>query len=129
MENYLDVANDPMLWVLSFPLVIIVAILAISFTQKAKKVAPLVGLTKEEQKVAFRAGAISAIGPALGVFIVMLGLISQIGGPLAWQRLSVIGAAPTELTAAEMAAAAFDKSLTSADYGLIEFSNTTWVSL
>ncbi|NLJ99551.1 MAG: DUF5058 family protein, partial [Tissierellia bacterium] len=47
--------------------------------------------------------------------------------PLAWMRLSIIGAAPTELAAAEMAAKGMGKTLTSPDYGLMEFANATWV--
>ena len=51
---------------------------------------------------AFKIGLISAIGPACGVFIVMVGLMASIGGPMAWLRLSIIGAAATELSAATM---------------------------
>ena len=51
-------------------------------------------------------GLISAIGPALGVFIVMVGLMASIGGPMAWLRLSIIGAAATELSAANIGAEA-----------------------
>lgn len=68
-------------------------------------------------------GLTSAIGPALGVFVVMLGLMSAIGGPIAWQRLSIIGAAPTELTAATMAAQAQGLELGGQGYGLINFAN------
>lgn len=101
--------------------------LAITYSHRARKVGPLVELSSAEQKRAFRTGAISAIGPALGVFVVMLGLMSKIGGPLAWQRLSIIGAAHTELTAAEMAAQAMDKTLDSPDYNLINYANACWV--
>lgn len=127
MNSYLTYANDPVLWLLSLPLVVIVGALAISYSTKVKKVSPLVNLTPEDQKKAFRTGAISAIGPALGVFVVMLGLISKIGGPLAWQRLSVIGAAHTELTAAEMAAQAMGTTLDSPDYNLVNYANACWV--
>lgn len=72
-------------------------------------------------------GLTSAIGPALGVFVVMLGLMSAIGGPIAWQRLSIIGAAPTELTAATMAAQAQGLELGGQGYGLINFANASWV--
>ena len=34
----------------------------------------------------------------------MVGLMSVIGAPMAWMRLAVIGAAPTELTAATVGA-------------------------
>ncbi|MDD7363054.1 MAG: DUF5058 family protein [Peptoniphilus sp.] len=127
MSSYLDYANDPVLWLMSLPLVLIVGALAITYSRRAKKVGSLVDLSSEEQVKAFRTGAISAIGPALGVFVVMLGLMSKIGGPLAWQRLSIIGAAHTELTAAEMAAQAMGTTLDSPDYNLVNYANACWV--
>ena len=56
--------------------------------------------------VAVENGVISAIGPAAGVFIVMVGLMASIGGPMSWLRLSIIGAAATELSAATFGAQA-----------------------
>lgn len=127
MDNYLNVANHWMLWASTMPVVALVAIQAVIFVGRARKAAPIVGLTEAETNKAFRVGMTSAIGPALAVFVVMLGLMAAIGGPLAWQRLSVIGAAPTELTAATMAAQAQGLDLGGPGYGLINFANATWV--
>lgn len=127
MKEYLNIANHPLLWLSAMPIAILVVIQAIIFIKRAYASAPIVGLTKEEANKAFKIGAVSAIGPAMGVFVVMLGLMAVIGGPLAWMRLSIIGAAPTELAAAGMAAKAMGKELTSPDYGLMEFANATWV--
>ena len=127
MENYLDVANSTALWLSVIPVLVVCLAQAYIFSKKAIQSAPLVGLSKEDTRKAFKVGATSAIGPALGVFVVMLGLMAVIGGPLAWQRLAIIGAAPTELAASGMAAKAFGKDLTSPDYGMIEFANATWV--
>lgn len=127
MKEYLNVANSPLLWASAIPITVLVVIQAIIFIKRAYTSAHLVDLTKEEANKAFKVGALSAIGPAMGVFVVMLGLMAVIGGPLAWMRLSIIGAAPTELAAANMAAKAMGKELTSANYGLMEFANATWV--
>lgn len=127
MENYLNVANGIWIWIACIPVVLIVALQAVIFVKKARQAAPLVGMTSEEVNRAFRLGLTSAIGPALGVFVVMLGLMSAIGGPIAWQRLSIIGAAPTELTAATMAAQAQGLELGGQGYGLINFANASWV--
>ena len=59
------------------------------------------------------------IGPALGVFIVMVGLMASIGGPMAWLRLSIIGAAATELSAANIGAEACGVTLGTEQYTLI----------
>lgn len=127
MKEYLEVANSPLLWMSAIPIAILVVIQAVIFTKRAFASAKLVELSQEEARKAFRVGAVSAIGPAMGVFVVMLGLMAVIGGPLAWMRLSIIGAAPTELAAAEMAAKAMGKQLTSANYGLLDFANAAWV--
>ena len=127
MKEYLSVANSPLLWMSVMPITVLVIIQAIIFAKRAYASLNSAELTKEEANKAFKIGAVSAIGPAMGVFVVMLGLMAVIGGPLAWMRLSIIGAAPTELAAATMAAKAMGKDLTSPDYGLMEFANATWV--
>ncbi len=125
--NYINIANSKALWMSCIPVVLIVAFQAIVFTKKAMDSGHLVDLTPHDARKAFKAGAVSAIGPALGVFVVMLGLMSVIGAPLAWQRLAIIGAAPTELAAANMSAKAMNIELSSPEYSLMHFSNAAWV--
>ncbi|MDU6553063.1 DUF5058 family protein [Finegoldia magna] len=127
MKEYLNVANSAILWLSTMPVAVAVVVQAFIFYKKAKKAGPIVGLSDEEANRAFKIGATSAIGPALGVFVVMLGLMAVIGGPLAWMRLSIIGAAPTELAASQMAAQAQGINLTSPDYNILNFANATWV--
>ncbi|NME65263.1 DUF5058 family protein [Clostridium cadaveris] len=100
----LHIANKPIFWVLCSITVIITIIQAVIFTRLARKTANTIGVPKSTCDKAFKTGMISSIGPSIGVFIVMVGLMSTIGGPLSWLRLSVIGAAPTELTAAKIGA-------------------------
>ena len=76
------------------------------FVRLAKKTAGDSALDPDISKRAFKIGMVSAIGPSCGVFIVMVGLMSAIGAPMSWMRLSVIGAAPTELAAATNGATA-----------------------
>lgn len=127
MTDYLQTANSIWMWIAAVPITVVVVIQAIIFYKRAMDSAKLVDLSMDDAKRAFKVGAVSAIGPAMGVFVVMLGLMSAIGGPLAWMRLSIIGAAPTELAAAEMAAKGMGTTMGGADYGLIEFSNAAWV--
>lgn len=127
MNNVREVSNSLPIWLSVVPVVIAVLCEAIIFTKKAKKAGKLVDLSEEDSKRAFRVGATAAIGPSLGVFIVMLGLMSAIGAPISWQRLSIIGAAPTELAAANMAAKAQNVTLGSDTYNLVNFANAAWV--
>jgi len=126
MKEYLKIANDPILWLMCLPVIIVVAIQAIIFSKKASQAASSVELTKKEAKTAFRIGAVSAIGPAVAVFVVMLGMMAVVGGPMTWLRLSIIGAAPTELAASTMGATAMGVEFGGEDYGVLEYANSVW---
>ncbi|WP_353093095.1 DUF5058 family protein [Tissierella praeacuta] len=126
MKEYLKVANDPVLWLMCLPVVTVVAIQAIIFSKKAFQTASIVKLTKKEAKDAFRIGAISAIGPAVAVFVVMLGMMAVVGGPMTWLRLAIIGAAPTELAASTMGAKAMGVEFGGENYGVLEYANSVW---
>ena len=116
--DYVKISNSGVLWLLCGVTVIISFVQALLYVRMAKKTAVKANISNEIPKTAFRVGLISAIGPALGVFIVMVGLMSSIGGPLAWLRLSIIGAAPTELTAATLGAEACGVELGGAGFTL-----------
>ena len=126
-KEYLEVANDPMLWAMVIPTVIVVCIQAYVFVQDAVKAGPIVGLTKEDTKAAMRAGAICSIGPGLSMFTVMIALMSILGGPFAWLRLSIIGTITTEMLAATAGATAMGIELGGAEYGVTAFACSVWV--
>lgn len=125
-KSYLQAANDPFLWVICIPLVFLVALQAFLFTRRAMDAASVTSLEKKQCYQAFRVGATSAIGPALSVFVVMVAMMGVIGGPITWLRLSMIGAANTELTASQLGARAMGVEFGSADYGIREFANSVW---
>ena len=104
--DYLSISNLPIFWVLSAVTVLISALQAVLYIREANKATKACNLDTQIPKKAFKIGLISSIGPALGVFIVMVGLMAAIGGPMAWLRLSIIGAAATELSAATLGAQA-----------------------
>lgn len=125
--NALEVANSPAIWALASIAVIAVLVETILFLRLARKAAGLkeINLTKKQCNRALRAGVVSAIGPAFGVFIVMIGLISVLGGPISWLRLSVIGGATTELTAATVGVNAMGGDITQ-PLSMLELSNAWW---
>nr|MBQ6740834.1 DUF5058 family protein [Synergistaceae bacterium] len=106
MQDYMSIANSSTVWYLCGITVAIVFIQALAYMFMAKRTAIKAQIPDEVVKKSFRIGLITAIGPALGVFIVMVGLMTAIGAPMSWTRLSVAGAAPTELTAATYGARA-----------------------
>ena len=124
--DYVEISNSMIVYLLCGITVAIAFIQAVLYIRMAKKMTVKANIPATVPKTAFRVGLISAIGPALGVFIVMVGLMTSIGGPMAWQRLSIIGAAPTELTAATLGAEAAGAELGGAGFTL-KVMAVSWV--
>ena len=106
--DYLAISNLPIFWALAGITVVVSAVQTILYVRQANKATVACNLDPQLPKQAFKIGLISAIGPACGVFIVMVGLMAAIGGPMAWLRLSIIGAAATELSSLLYTSAADD---------------------
>jgi len=126
--DYLQISNLPIMWILCGFTVVIAALQAVLFMRAAKKATSEARIDPEIPRKAFRIGLVSAIGPALGVFIVMVGLMSAIGGPMSWLRLSIIGAAATELAAATNGATAAGVTLGGEGYTL-EILAVSWFAM
>ena len=126
MKDYLEIANDPILWVMAIPAVVMVGIQAYFFSRRAFEASKVTTLSKEQCRKAFKVGAVSAIDPSLSVFVVMLGMMAVIGGPVTWLRLSFIGAAPTELTASTIGAKAMGVEFGSPEYDVTAFASSVW---
>lgn len=122
----LQVANAKMLWIISFSIVFVVLVQAVLFARLSYRVAGELEYPKEKCTQAFKTGLLSAIGPSIAVFIVMVGMMSVVGTPITWLRLSIIGAAPTELTAATVGAKAAGVEFGSADYDLRALATSFW---
>ncbi len=118
IELVQQASNAPVLWLLASITIMISVLQAVLFVRKSNEMTKKAELDPALPKQAFRIGLITAIGPALGVFIVMVGLMASIGGPIAWLRLSIIGAAATELSAATIGAQAAGVELGSPQFGM-----------
>lgn len=122
----LKVANAKTLWIISFAIVSVVLIQALLFARLSFKVAGELDYPREKCKEALRSGLISAVGPSIAIFVVMVGMMSVVGTPITWLRLSIIGAAPTELTAATVGAKAAGVEFGSPEYDLRALSTSFW---
>lgn len=127
MENtdYMQIANEPGMWVACSLILFVVIFQALVFMKKAYKSGEEMGLTKEQMKSAMRTGAITTIGPAAAIVIALVSLMATLGAPFAWMRLSVIGSVPFELMAAETGAQAAGASLGSG-YTTTAFAASVW---
>lgn len=105
MPDIVAIANSPVIWACSALTVMVVVVQSLLYYKLAKKNAASMGISEADCALAFRTGIISALGPAIACFVALVGLMAIIGGPIAWLRLSIIGAAPTELAAATAATA------------------------
>ncbi|MGN0837769.1 MAG: DUF5058 family protein [Pyramidobacter sp.] len=128
MEDLMKIANALPFWGCALISVGIVVLLAVRYTVLAVKFAPSVGLDRATCSQAFRSGLISAFGPAVAQVIVILAMLAVIGGPISWIRLSMIGSAATELTAARTGAAACGVELGGPGYGLNEMA-VSWFTM
>lgn len=126
-EEMLTVADSFPSWTINLLLVGLVFFQAIIFGVISMQYYKKFDVTHHEIKRAVRSGLITTIGPALSIFIVGLGLITQIGAPLTLSRLSVVGNAVYEATAAEFGASVMGTSISSADYGLSAYTCSVWV--
>lgn len=126
-KEYLEIANSPILWAFVIPTVIVVLIQAFMFMKRSISVGTKIGLTDKDLKTAVRVGAISAIGPGLSMFTIMIAVMNLLGGPIAWLRLSIIGTITTEMLGATAGADAMGVALGGPDYGVLAFANSVWV--
>lgn len=126
-KEYLEIANLPMMWVMVIPCVLVVLLQAWVFMKKSINAGHLVGLTQDEVKTAVRVGAICSIGPGLSMFTIMIAMMSLLGGPFAWLRLSIIGTVVTETLGAQAASKAMGVGFGDAGYGIMAFACSVWV--
>lgn len=127
MKEYLKVANDPIMWLMVLPAIVVVFIQIFLFSKRAFSAAHIVDMSKEEAKTAFKTGFISGIGPASSVFIVMLAMTAVLGGPITWLRTVIIGAASTELAGATFGAQAMGLEFGGEGYDIVAYANSVLV--
>ena len=104
--DLLAIANCWQLWVACGLLVALVLVQAVLYIKLCYKEADAIGFPKKKLAGAVKTGMITAIGPAVAGVVVMVSMMTAVGGPITWQRLSIIGAAQTELAVANMATTA-----------------------
>ncbi len=126
-KEYLAIANDFGFWVIAVFMVMIVVFQSVLFMRKAWSTGLEMGLEAKQMKAGLRSAVITSLGPSFAVLIGMVALVALIGAPLAWMRLSVIGAVMYEGYAAECGAQVLGTTVGAGDYGLVGFANSLWV--
>lgn len=121
-----SIMNSPGLWVASSFTVMVVLIQSILFFRAGIKEAKRLEMPREKYISGLRSAMITAIGPSLASVIVLLSLLSIVGGPTTWMRLSDIGAARTEIAMISVASGILGVDPTSAEFGMKAFSFSIW---
>lgn len=124
--EYLELANSPVLWIAVIPPVLLVMFQAVLFAKRAVKDGKMMGVTEKQMKTAARSSFFASIGPSVVIVVGMVGLLSSMGGPISWMRLSYIGSVIYELPVATQAAAVTGSTLGTADMTKEAFVNAVW---
>ncbi|WP_172332562.1 DUF5058 family protein [Mangrovicoccus sp. HB161399] len=128
MEQVLQTANSPVLWLLSCLVVSTVVVQAALYLRLTLGFSNRFGiLTPAEKRTVCKTAAINSIGPAVAVFFVAISLVAMVGGPVTLMRVGVIGSAIFEFVAADQGAKAVGAELGTQSYTLEAFTASVWV--
>ena len=106
MQDYLKIANSGWMW---FAVAVPMAVLAwqvFLLLRRSLRDGRRMGVRNEQIKSAVIASASASIGPSVSILTGMVSLMVMMGAPIAWMRLSYIGAVMFEMTSADVGAEA-----------------------
>lgn len=112
----LPAANLPVLWICALGVFAVIVVQTLVYVRAARTAAPAAGMTREELRTSFRAGAVSAVGPSLAVALVAVALLTVFGAPAVLVRIGLIGSVSFETGAASIAAGTMGADLGGPSY-------------
>ncbi len=126
MDNYLEIANSPGMWIACSGVIAVVFFQVIKMTRISIRAGHAIGLSKKDMLKAFRSGFSVTIVPSIAVLMGLILLIPRFGLPYPWMRLSVIGSVGFELIAAGIAAAEMGLEGISSEFTVDVFTVAVW---
>lgn len=127
MLEYMKIANSPILWISVIPAVALVLYQAATFMKKAIATGKEMGITDQQIEDAKKSSFFAALGPSLVVLIGMVALLTLMGGPVSFMRLSYIGSVMYELPTADIAASAAGSTLGTDNMTAAAYANAVWL--
>jgi hypothetical protein len=118
-KEVMDIANSWQIWVFCAFVVLLVVIQNVLYLRLCRKEAVRIGYSLTNINRAVGNGMVTAIGPAFAGVVVMISMMSLVGNPMTWYRLSIIGAAQTELTVANLGVSALGVQLGTAGFSIM----------
>ena len=102
--DYLKIANSGWMWfAVAVPMAVLACQVYLLLTRSLKD-GKRMGVNSEQIKSAVIASASASIGPSVSILAGMVSLMVMMGAPIAWMRLSYIGAVMFEMTSADVVA-------------------------
>jgi len=106
MKEFLQIANSPIMYLISSIIILSVVGVCLLFFTKAYKEGLKIGMNKKDLKKVITSSAVFTVIPSVGILLGVITLSGSLGVPIPWLRLSVVGALHYEIMAADMAAKA-----------------------
>lgn len=113
MNNYLQIANSGVLYLIIGLILAFVVFFCVFFLIRSYRAGVKMGMDKKLLRRAVTSSATFTAIPSISTLLGVLALAGSIGVPIAWLRLSVIGNLQYEATVAEIAAQGLGKTLDS----------------
>ncbi len=124
-QNYLELANSPIMWAAAALAICVVLLQSVVFFRKSLVAAKHENISEKQIKAAIKSSAVASIGPAIVILVTMISLIVSMGAPVSWMRLSFIGSVNYEAMAAGFGAQAMGTTLD--NLNPMAFSCGVWV--
>lgn len=126
MEKALLLGSSTPVWIFALIILAVVIFQAVIFIKLAVRTKESVGMSNQEVKRAFKVGAVSAIGPAVGSMIIAISLITFLAEPVTLMRSVVIGSSAIEAAGANLAAHAYGAELGSPEFTEKAYTTVVW---
>lgn len=135
-QELMSIINSGAMWGFAIILVVLVLVQVVLYVRMSYKEAKIIGYDTKNLNKSFRLGVVTGFGPALTSVVAMISMMTIIGSPITWMRLSIIGAVPTELGVASLTSMSlglklggegFDIKVVSLIYLMMAITGTGWL--
>ena len=127
--DYLKIANSGWMWfAVAIPMVVLAAQVVL-LLRKSLKDGKRMGIKNEQIKSSVTASATAALGPSVSILVGLISLMVMMGAPIAWYRLSYIGAVMYEMTSADVGAQAMGIPFEQSSMTAEAFANGVWAMI
>ena len=126
MQDYLRIANSGLMWAAVAVPMAVMAVQVYLLLTRSLKDGRRMGVSSDQIKSAVIASASASVGPSVSILAGMVSLMVMMGAPIAWMRLSYIGAVMYEMTSADVGAQAVGVDFEQSSMTAEVYANGFW---